>query len=128
MLGGMNEFIMSIVSRYGLIISMVKRDVAQRYAGSFLGFIWNFIHPVVLIGVFWVVFSLGFRVQPAHDVPFVVWLTAGMAAWFFFSESLGGMAPVIVIHGNLIKKSVFQSQLLPVVKLLASLIQHAIFW
>ncbi len=80
-------FIRLIFLQKQLIFSMAKREVATRYVGSILGFIWTFIHPMVMIFVFWVVFSVGFRVQPMNDVPFVVWLTAGMAAWFLFSFS-----------------------------------------
>jgi lipopolysaccharide transport system permease protein/teichoic acid transport system permease protein len=106
---------------------MAGRDIRTRYAGSLFGVVWNVIHPVVLITIFWVIFSLGFRVQPMNGVPFVVWLTAGMAAWFFFSESVAGSVPVVVANAGIIKKTVFQSQVLPVVKLLSSLVQHGVF-
>jgi lipopolysaccharide transport system permease protein/teichoic acid transport system permease protein len=64
-----------------------------------------FINPMVMIFVFWVVFSVGFRVQPKNDVPFVVWLTAGMAAWFVFAEIVNGSAGVIISNAHLIKKT-----------------------
>jgi ABC-type polysaccharide/polyol phosphate export permease len=59
---------------------MAKREVATPYVGSFLGFFWTFINPMVMIFVFWVVFSAGLGFQPTKNVPFVVWLTAGMVA------------------------------------------------
>ena len=54
----------------------------MHYVGSLLGFMWTFIQPMVMILVFWFVFSVGFKTKPMNDVPFVVWLTAGMAPWF----------------------------------------------
>ena len=84
---------------------MAKREVATQYVGSLLGFIWTFINPMVMIFVFWVVFSVGFRVQPANNVPFVVWLTAGMAAWFVFAEIVNGSAGTIVSNAHLVKKT-----------------------
>lgn len=120
-------FIRLILSHRHLILSMAKRDLASQYIGSFLGLIWTVVHPIVLIFVFWVVFSLGFRVQPTNDVPFVVWLTAGLAAWFVFSEIIGGSVGVLVGNANLIKKTVFPSQILPVTKVLACCVTHCIF-
>ena len=106
---------------------MAKREVATHYVGSILGFVWTFIHPMVMIFVFWVVFSVGFRVQPMNDVPFVVWLTAGMAAWFLFSDIINGTASCVVANAHLIKKTLFHSHILPVVKIVSCLITHGVF-
>ena len=79
------NFLRLIVNQRDLILSMAKRQVATQHVGSLLGFVWTFINPMVMIGVFWFVFSVGFRVQPVKDVPFVVWLTAGLAIWNLFA-------------------------------------------
>ena len=120
-------FIRLIVLQRDLIFSMAKREVATHYVGSLLGFIWTFIHPMVMIFVFWVVFSIGFRVRPINDVPFVVWLTAGMAAWFVFSDIISGSSHAIVGNAHLIKKTLFHSQILPIVKITSALITHSVF-
>ena len=120
-------FLRLLVLQKHLIVSMAKREVAKQYVGSLLGFIWTFIQPLVLILVLWVVFSLGFRVRPTQNVPFVVWLTAGMAPWFAFSDMITGSAQIVVANAHLVKKTVFQSQILPVIKIVAALITHTIF-
>lgn len=120
-------FIKLIFLQKHLIISMARREVATKYVGSLLGFIWTFINPIVMIFVFWVVFSVGFKVQPTNDVPFVVWLTAGMASWFVFSDIVNGSANIIVANAHLIKKTQFHSQILPVVIIASCLITHLVF-
>lgn len=120
-------FIRLLVSQRQLIFSMAKREVATQYVGSILGFIWTFIHPMVMIFVFWVVFSVGFRVRPMNNVPFVVWLTAGMAAWFLFSGIINGTASCLVANAHLIKKTLFQSHILPVIKIVSYMITHGVF-
>lgn len=120
-------FIRLILLQRDLIISMAKGEIATRYVGSFLGFIWTFIHPMVMIFVFWMIFSVGFKVKPTNNVPFVVWLTAGMAAWFLFADIVNGSASAIVSNANLIKKTLFHSQMLPVTKIVSSLITHSVF-
>ena len=84
-------FIGLIFLQKHLIVSMAKREVATQYVGSSLGFIWTFINPLVMIFIFWVVFSVGFKSKPMNDVPFVVWLTAGMSAWFVFADIVRGL-------------------------------------
>lgn len=121
------NFIRLIFLQKHLIVSMAKREVAAKYVGSFLGFIWTFINPMVLIFVFWVVFSIGFRVQPKNDIPFIVWLTAGMAAWFVFADIVNGSANVVIVNANLITKTLFHSQILPLVTIVSCLITHSVF-
>lgn len=106
---------------------MARREIITQYVGSLLGFIWTFIHPMVLVTVFWFVFSIGFKSKPMGDVPFVVWLTAGMAPWFMFSDVVLGSVGVIVGNGHLIKKTLFPAQILPIIKLLSGTVTHAIF-
>jgi len=60
-------------------------------------------------------------------VPFAVWLTAGMAAWFAFSEIVAGSVHAITSHPHLVKKVVFPVQALPVVKVVSSLSNHLLF-
>lgn len=80
-----------------------------------------------MILVFWFIFSVGFRVRPTNDVPFVVWLTAGMAAWFVFAEIVNGSPNLVVSVSNLIKRTLFPSEILPVVNVLTSLFSHCVF-
>jgi ABC-type polysaccharide/polyol phosphate export permease len=127
MLKSFFQFIRLIVSQRHVIFSMAKRDIATEHAGSLLGFLWTFLHPLVLIVVFWLVFSVGFRVRPSNGVPFVAWLTAGLAVWFVFADIVNGSAGAIVSSAHLIKKTRFHSQILPVVKVVSSLMTHAVF-
>jgi len=120
-------FFRILLSQRQLIVSMAKREVTGRYVGSLLGFFWMIAQPLVMIAVFWFVFSVGFRSKPMQDVPFVIWLTAGMAPWFVFSDIVLGATNVIVGNTNLIKKTLFPPQILPLVKILSSSVTHLVF-
>jgi ABC-type polysaccharide/polyol phosphate export permease len=110
-----------------LIWSMARREIATQYVGSFLGFVWTFIKPLVMILVFWFVFSVGFRSKPMGDVPFVVWLTAGMAPWFCFADIVTSSTGAVVGNAHLVKKTLFPPRILPVIKMLSGLITHVVF-
>ncbi|PIE71741.1 MAG: teichoic acid ABC transporter permease [Deltaproteobacteria bacterium] len=110
-----------------VLFSLAKQDIRARFAGSLLGPVWFLIHPAILILVFWMVFSLGFRVKPLADVPFVAWLTTSLAAWFLFSDLVSTMTPVITANAPIIKKTVFPSQILPLVKAISAVFGHLVF-
>jgi len=121
------SFFKLIWHRRRLIFSMAVREVKAQYVGSSLGLVWTVIHPVVMITVFWFVFSIGFKARPMNDVPFVVWLTAGLAPWYFFSEIVSGSTGIVVAHAHLVKKTIFYPHLLPLVKILSSMVTHFVF-
>jgi lipopolysaccharide transport system permease protein len=121
------EFITISYSRRSLIFEMARHDIATNHTGTMLGFFWTFVNPLIMIFILWFVFSYGLKVAPKGDVPFAVWLTAGIAIWNAFSEIVNGATGVIVNNTHLVKKVVFPLSILPVVKLVASLITHAIF-
>lgn len=121
------EFLLLLFQRRGLIWEMAKRDVAQRYAGSLLGMVWTLVHPLALLAIFWFVFGYGLRSKPVADVPFAVWLVAGLAPWFFFAEIVAESTVSITANPHLIKKVLFPAQILPVVKIVAALCNHGVF-
>jgi len=120
------KFLAPIVSRRELILSLTKRDLAGRYAGSILGVLWTVIHPVVMIAIYWFVFGIGFRAQPMMNMPFVIWLTAGMLPWLLFTEIIQNSSASVVENAGLIKKTVFPSQVLAVSKVCSALVSHLV--
>ena len=127
LLEGFVEFVAILYRKRSLIFEMAKRDISTQHVGSMLGFFWTFVNPLIMIFILWFVFSFGFKTAPRGNVPFVVWLTAGMAIWNTFTEIISGSTGVIVGNRHLVKKVVFPLSILPVVKLVASLITHVIF-
>ncbi len=121
------QFFTAIAAKWPVLMNLAFREIRMQYVGSALGIVWQFITPLILILVFWVVFSVGFRVQPASGVPFAVWLTAGMAVWFAFSEIVSGSVHAITSHPHLVKKVVFPVQALPLVKVISAFSNHLFF-
>ena len=70
-----------------LVRNFSKNDFKTKFAGSYLGIVWAFVQPVVTILVYWFVFEIGLKAGRDCQYPFIVWLTAGLVPWFFFSEA-----------------------------------------
>lgn len=111
-----------------LTMSLVRRDIEARYRGSFGGALWTVLHPLLLMVTYYFVFGVVLESRFPGDPSrsgFVVYFLAGMLPWLAISEALGRSPGLIPEHGNLIKKLVFPSEVLPVVRTLAALVTQA---
>lgn len=113
-----------------LIWKLAKSDFKKRYAGSYMGAFWALVQPVITIGMYYVVFDVVMpnRQPPAPgDVPYVLFLTAGMVPWFYFSEALTSAMMALLEYNYLVKKVVFKISVLPIIKIIAATFIHAFF-
>lgn len=115
-----------------LITRLSVNDFKTKFAGSYLGIIWAFIQPVITVLVYWFVFEKGFKPTPVNnaagmEIPFVLWLIAGMVPWFFFNDALSGGTRALLDYSYLVKKVVFQIDILPIVKVISSVFVHLFF-
>ena len=115
-----------------LIRRLAVNDFRKRYAGSYMGVIWAFVQPVVTVIMYWIVFDLVFHtrqqmVAGGMDIPYVLFLTTGLAPWFFFSEALTSGTNSLIEYNYLVKKVVFKISILPLIKVIAALFVHLVF-
>lgn len=120
-------FILHLLSRKQVIIELAKRDIQQKYMGSYLGFIWIFLQPLLFILILYAVFSLGFRSGLSDGIPFSIYLVSGIVSWLFFAENLSSAADAVRDYSFLVKRIDFRLSILPIVKLLSSLVPHVVF-
>ncbi|MFD2306509.1 ABC transporter permease [Enterococcus termitis] len=110
-----------------LLVQFSFNDFKSKYAGSALGIVWAFITPLVTVLTYWFVFS-HIRARGADEAyPFIVYLVTGLIPWFFFSDSLLSATNVFREYSYLVKKVVFNVQILPTSKILSSLYAHVVF-
>ncbi len=94
-------------------------DFKTKYAGSALGIVWAFLQPAITMVLYWFVFQLGFKSQPVDDFPFILWLMAGITPWFFISESIINATTCLVDYSYLVKKVLFNINILPFAKIIS---------
>jgi ABC-type polysaccharide/polyol phosphate export permease len=112
-----------------MIRSWVVRDIRSRYVGSFLGLFWSVIHPLSQLVIYYFVFSVILKVKlgPEYgETHFVIWLLVGLLPWIFFADVATRSPGAVLEQANLIKKTVFPSEILPLSHLVAALINHLI--
>lgn len=114
-----------------LIQNLVTRELKARYRGTVLGFFWSFFNPLLLLVVYTVVF--GFIIKPrvpelgSSPWTYALFLFCGVLPWqvWFVSSTLES-ANVLMVQGNLIKKMLFPTEILPIVVLNSNFV-HFIF-
>lgn len=123
----MVNMIKHLFSERELIITFVKRALIGRYRGSFLGIIWSFINPLFSLIIYTIIFSFLFKIRPSsRDVPYSFFLFTGMIPWIAFSEAVSHSTGVILENVNLVKKTVFPLEILPLATTLTGFV-HSIF-
>lgn len=121
------RFLRDIYNSRRLLIDLAKNDFKSRYATNYLGILWAFVQPTVMILIFWFVFQVGFKSMPVDNFPFILWLMAGMVPWFFFAESLQSATQSILTNSFLVKKVVFRVALLPIIQIISAMTIHLFF-
>ncbi len=119
-------FVRNLALRRHLIWNFVVRDLRVRYVGSLMGFFWAVIHPLVLLVSYTFVFAVVFKVKVPEPVPanFPIYLFCGILPWLYFQDTLLRASTAVVDHSNLIRKTIFPSEILPVTVVLSNLVTH----
>src|SRR5205823_11149023 len=107
-----------------LLAALTARDLKARYRGSILGFFWSLANPLLLLGVYTVVFTIFFPQQQVRNYP--LFLFAGILPWTFFSAAVLESTTSISSNAGLIKKVMFPAEALPLVVVLSHLVHFAL--
>jgi ABC-type polysaccharide/polyol phosphate export permease len=88
--------------------NLFRRDFNAKYKGSVLGVAWSLLNPLVLLGVYLLVFGVIFPSKTPH---YPLYVLSGLACWTFFATSMQSAARSMVDSAELIKKVRFPRQL-----------------
>lgn len=106
-----------------MFAGLVSREVRARYKGSALGFLWSLINPLMMMGIYSLVFSVYMRVDVKN---YALFLFCGLLPWTWFSTSINNTAGAIASNSNLIKKVYFPLEILPTVGVATNLINFVL--
>jgi ABC-type polysaccharide/polyol phosphate export permease len=123
------HFAKNLVTGRALVAQLVRRDFQQRYVGSVAGWLWGVVHPLVQLGIWYYIFvkCLDQKMPPGSITDsYLMFLFCGFLPWMLFQETVTRSAASMVENANLITKTVFPSEVLPVSVFLSSLIHHLI--
>ncbi len=106
-----------------LLTNLVRKELKVKYKGSFLGFAWSLVRPLLMLAIYYIAIGK-FLKSPVPS--FVVFLFSGLVAWTFFADVVNGATAAITGNAGLIKKVYFPREILPLAVVGAALIQFAL--
>ena len=121
------HFFSNLFARRTLLAEMVRRDFTRRFVGSSIGWVWMLLHPLVLLASWTFVFHycLGQRVPPGQKTGnYTLFLFCGQLPWLLFQDTIARSSTCLVDNSNLITKTLFPSEMIPVSIFLSSLVNH----
>ena len=108
-----------------LLYFLTLRDIKVRYKQTILGAAWAILQPLATM----LVFSLFFgRVagNPSSDVPYPLFVLAGLVPWMFFSNAVAQAGQSVVANEKLVTKIYFPRLMIPMGAVGAGLVDLAI--
>ncbi len=107
----------SFLKNRELIWQLSKREVSLRYSGSFLGVIWSFINPLMMLLVYSFVFGTVFGARwhgaDGANSNFALLMFIGLLLHGLFAECLLKSTTIILANTNYVKKVIFPLEILP---------------
>jgi ABC-2 type transport system permease protein len=128
-LGAVADSLKMFYQKRWLIRYMAQRQVARTYQGSYLGLIWAFLSPLLMVALLTLIFSeligIKFReVTGNSSLNFGIFLYCGLLPFLTYSQALSRGVSIIQRNNNLVQGVVFPLEILPLTTIVAALLQN----
>ena len=108
-----------------LLWSFIQRELRFRFAGSLLGSVWTILGPLLLLGIFSVVFSQLFTQRSDLGTEnYTFYVALGLWPWMMFSDGLLRGMMAIQTNASIVKKIAFPHVLLVIAAVTSVFLQH----
>jgi len=95
-----------------LLYFLTWRDIKVRYKQTLLGFSWAIAQPILQMAVFTVLLGK-FAGIPSENVPYPIFVYAGLLPWTFFANSLTSCSNSAINNAGLIRNIYFPRLIIP---------------
>jgi len=104
---------------------MTYKDLTDRYAGSALGVFWALFYPLLLVGIYVLIFTFIFKVNlggqvQSQPLEYALYAIVGLVAFISMQEGLVRSTSSILSNATLVKQVVFPIDILPIIGILVS--------
>lgn len=94
-----------------LLKTNIKKDIRGKYKGAWLGVLWSFLNPLLMLLVYSFVFPYILRI---HVQNYTIYLMVALIPWNFFTTVVQLGSGSIVNDGNILKKVYFPREIIPI--------------
>ncbi len=94
----------SVVARRQILALLIARDLKLKYAKSALGYFWSVLEPLLMVGVYWFVFTRIFP-RSVGQAPYVLFLVLGLLPWYWASGVINDSSRAFTRDARLVRSS-----------------------
>jgi ABC-2 type transport system permease protein len=117
---GSTAGLLDVFRRRYLLRLLVRKELAARYQGSFLGMLWSYVQPMTRFIMYY--FVIGVVLGLHKNVPnFAIHIFCGLVFVHYFTETFSSGTRSIVRNRTLVKKMALPREMFPVSAMLVSL-------
>ena len=106
-----------------LLKTNIKKEIRGKYKGSWLGVIWTFLNPLLMLAVYAFVFPYILRVNVEN---YTIFMIVALIPWNFFTIAVQTGTSCVNINGNILKKVYFPREIIPLSVTISQLINFLI--
>jgi len=118
------DYFFIVYNKRDLLWHLIKRDITNRYKGSFIGVVWSIINPMLLLIVYTFVFSVILKAKwglPGEGrLDFAIALFCGMILFNAYADASNRAPTLVLDNKNYVKKVIFPLEILPIVPVSSS--------
>lgn len=115
-----------LTAYHELLLTLLRRELRAKYKGSGLGILWSYVHPLLMMAVYTLVFSVLWR---AVDIPhYPLFVGTSIAVWAFFQAALHSGMGSLLANSHLIKKVWFPREIIPVAVVIAQAVSAGVMF
>jgi lipopolysaccharide transport system permease protein len=109
-----------------ILFMLVLRDLKARTKQAYLGYFWILVQPLLLTGAFSFLVQQVLGRSDLSDVPYPVFVMAGVIPWQFFANSLNESSESLVKNVDLVRQVYFPREILAIYPVFARLVDVAV--
>ena len=94
-----------------LLKTNVKKEIRGKYKGSWLGVVWTFLNPLLMLAVYAFVFPYILRVNVDN---YTIFMIVALIPWNFFTTAIQSGTGCVVKDGHILKKVYFPREIIPI--------------
>ncbi|WP_034526754.1 ABC transporter permease [Secundilactobacillus oryzae] len=111
------------IKNLGIIFRISKYEDMASYQSHYLGLVWEYLYPLIQIGIYWLVFGVGLKHggSSMHGISYLPWMMIGITPWFFMNRAILDASKSIFQRVGMVSKMKFPVSILPTIKIVGNL-------
>ncbi|MBQ9181617.1 MAG: ABC transporter permease [Bacilli bacterium] len=106
-----------------LLKTNVKKEIRGKYKGAWLGVLWSFLNPLLMLMVYSFVFPFIMKINIPN---YTMYLMTALMPWNFFTQTIASSSFAVIASGGILKKVYFPREILPISVVLSNVVNFLI--